>query len=51
VGDLRNRYVWVVLIVTLAFGVIGWVDDYRKVVHRNPKGLVGRRAGSSSGSR
>jgi len=38
-GDLRNHYVWVVLLATLGFGVIGWVDDYRKVVHRNPKGL------------
>ena len=38
-ADLHNRYVWVVLLVTLGFGVIGWVDDYRKVVHRNPKGL------------
>jgi phospho-N-acetylmuramoyl-pentapeptide-transferase len=38
-GDLSNRFVWVVLLVTLAFGAIGWVDDYRKVVHRNPKGL------------
>src|SRR5690242_8229483 len=38
-GDLSNRFVWVVLFVTMAFGVIGWVDDYRKVVHRNPKGL------------
>ena len=38
-GDLSNRFVWVVLIVTVAFGAIGWIDDYRKVVHRNPKGL------------
>jgi phospho-N-acetylmuramoyl-pentapeptide-transferase len=38
-GDLHNHYVWVVLITTLGFGAIGWVDDYRKVVHRNPKGL------------
>ncbi len=38
-GDLYNHYVWVVLFTTLGFGVIGWVDDYRKVVHRNPKGL------------
>jgi phospho-N-acetylmuramoyl-pentapeptide-transferase len=38
-ADLSNRYVWVVLIITLGFGVIGWVDDWRKVVHRNPKGL------------
>ncbi|HEU0282673.1 MAG TPA: phospho-N-acetylmuramoyl-pentapeptide-transferase [Gallionella sp.] len=38
-GDLHNHYVWVALLTTLGFGVIGWVDDYRKVVHRNPKGL------------
>ena len=41
-GDLANRLVWVVLLVTLAFGLVGWVDDYRKVVHRNPKGLSPR---------
>ncbi len=38
-ADLRNRFVWVVLLVTLGFGVVGWIDDYRKVVQRNPKGL------------
>ncbi len=38
-ADLSNRYIWVVLLTTLGFGVIGWVDDYRKVVYRNPKGL------------
>ncbi|MDP1594267.1 MAG: phospho-N-acetylmuramoyl-pentapeptide-transferase [Gallionella sp.] len=38
-GDLHNHYVWVVLFTTMGFGVVGWVDDYRKVVHRNPKGL------------
>jgi phospho-N-acetylmuramoyl-pentapeptide-transferase len=38
-ADLRNRFVWVVLFVTLGFGAIGWVDDYRKVVFKNPKGL------------
>ena len=38
-GDLSNRLLWVVLLVTLAFGIVGWVDDYRKVVERNPKGL------------
>lgn len=37
--DLNNRFVWIVLTVTLAFGVIGWIDDYRKVVRRNSKGL------------
>jgi phospho-N-acetylmuramoyl-pentapeptide-transferase len=42
-ADLRNRYVWVVLAVTLGFGIIGWIDDYRKVVHRNPKGLAARK--------
>ena len=38
-SDLSNPYVWVVLLTTLGYGAIGWVDDYRKVVHRNPKGL------------
>jgi phospho-N-acetylmuramoyl-pentapeptide-transferase len=37
--DLANPFVWVVLFVTVAFGAIGWVDDYRKVVRRDPKGL------------
>ena len=38
-ADLRNHYVWIVLLTTLGFGVVGWIDDYRKIVHRNPKGL------------
>ncbi|HRP97148.1 MAG TPA: phospho-N-acetylmuramoyl-pentapeptide-transferase [Rhodocyclaceae bacterium] len=41
-GDLGNRYVWVTLLVTLGFGAVGWVDDWRKVVHRDPKGLASR---------
>jgi phospho-N-acetylmuramoyl-pentapeptide-transferase len=41
-ADVRNRFVIVVLVVTLGFGWIGWVDDYRKVVQRNPKGLPAR---------
>ncbi|MFZ4538246.1 phospho-N-acetylmuramoyl-pentapeptide-transferase [Propionivibrio sp.] len=41
-ADLSNRYVWVVLIVTLGFGAIGWYDDWRKVVYRDPKGLASR---------
>ena len=41
-ADLSNRLVWVVLCVTIAFGAIGWIDDYRKVVQRNPKGLTAR---------
>jgi phospho-N-acetylmuramoyl-pentapeptide-transferase len=38
-GDLANRYLWITLFVTLSFGMIGWVDDYRKVVEKNSKGL------------
>ncbi|BAN36295.1 phospho-N-acetylmuramoyl-pentapeptide-transferase [Sulfuricella denitrificans skB26] len=38
-ADLKNPYVWVVLVTTIGFGAVGWVDDWRKVVHRNPKGL------------
>ena len=38
-ADLGNRYVWVVLLTTLGFGAIGWVDDYQKVVHNNPRGI------------
>ena len=41
-ADLENRYVWIVLSTTLGFGAVGWVDDWRKVVHRNPKGLSAR---------
>jgi phospho-N-acetylmuramoyl-pentapeptide-transferase len=41
-SDLTNRYVWVVILVTFVFGVIGWVDDYRKLVKRDPKGLIPR---------
>ena len=41
-ADLTNRYVWVVLIVTLGFGAIGWIDDWKKVVYRDPKGLASR---------
>ncbi|MEQ9023173.1 MAG: phospho-N-acetylmuramoyl-pentapeptide-transferase [Pseudomonadales bacterium] len=41
-ADLTNRYVWVVLLVTFGFGAIGFIDDYRKVVFKNPKGLAAR---------
>ena len=41
-ADLANRFVWVVLLITLGLGAVGWVDDYRKVVYRDPKGLPGR---------
>ena len=41
-ADLSNRFVWIVLIVTLGFGAIGWVDDYRKVVYKDPNGMRSR---------
>ena len=41
-ADLNNRFVWVVLFVTVGFGAIGWFDDYRKVVYRNPEGMSSR---------
>ena len=41
-ADLQNRYTWVVLLTTLAFGVVGWIDDYKKLVHKDPKGLIAR---------
>lgn len=41
-ADLGNPLIWIVLWVTIGFGAIGWVDDYRKVVRRNPKGLSAR---------
>jgi len=41
-ADLNNRYVWTVLLVTLSFGVIGFVDDYIKLVRQDPKGLLSR---------
>ena len=41
-ADLSNRFVWIVLAVTLGFGAIGWVDDWRKVVHKDPEGMRSR---------
>jgi phospho-N-acetylmuramoyl-pentapeptide-transferase len=41
-SDLSNRFVWVALLVTLSFGLVGWVDDYRKLVLKDPKGLPAR---------
>ncbi|MBL0150165.1 MAG: phospho-N-acetylmuramoyl-pentapeptide-transferase [Ideonella sp.] len=40
--DWSNRFVWVVMLVTFGFGAVGWVDDYRKVVHKNPEGMSSR---------
>ncbi|WP_395141000.1 phospho-N-acetylmuramoyl-pentapeptide-transferase [Schlegelella aquatica] len=40
--DWTNRFVWIVLLVTLGMGAIGWVDDWRKVVHKNPEGMRSR---------
>ena len=42
-ADWTNRFVWVVLLVTFGFGWIGWADDYKKVVHRDPEGMSSRR--------
>jgi phospho-N-acetylmuramoyl-pentapeptide-transferase len=41
-ADLSNRFIWIVMIVTFGFGAIGWVDDYRKVVRKDPKGMASR---------
>jgi phospho-N-acetylmuramoyl-pentapeptide-transferase len=41
-ADLSNRYVWIVLFVLIAFGLIGWIDDYLKLVKRDPNGLPAR---------
>ncbi len=41
-ADLSNRFVWIVLLVTLGFGAIGWVDDWRKVVNKDPEGMASR---------
>jgi phospho-N-acetylmuramoyl-pentapeptide-transferase len=41
-ADLDNKYVWVVLFVLISFGWIGFVDDYRKVIRKDPKGLIAR---------
>ncbi|MGB8053148.1 MAG: phospho-N-acetylmuramoyl-pentapeptide-transferase, partial [Azonexus sp.] len=38
-GDLTNKYVWTVPVVTLGYGIVGWYDDWKKVVYRDPKGL------------
>ncbi len=41
-ADLSNRYIWVVLAVTLVFGAIGWVDDYKKLIKKQSEGLKAR---------
>ena len=41
-ADLSNRFVWIVMLVTLGFGAIGWVDDWRKVVNKDPEGMRSR---------
>ena len=41
-GDLTNRFIWIVMLVTFGFGAIGWVDDYRKVVYKDPRGMSSR---------
>jgi len=41
-ADLTNRFVWIVMLVTFGFGAIGWVDDWRKVVRKDPEGMPSR---------
>jgi phospho-N-acetylmuramoyl-pentapeptide-transferase len=41
-SDWSNRFVWIVILVTFGFGAIGWVDDWRKVVSKNPEGMSSR---------
>ena len=41
-SDWTNRFVWVVMLVTLGYGAIGWIDDYRKVVYKDPEGMPSR---------
>lgn len=41
-GDLTNRFTWVVMVVTFGYGAVGWVDDYRKVVFKDPNGMSAR---------
>lgn len=46
--DLSNRFVWVVLFVTLGLGAVGWCDDYKKVVHHDPEGMRSRESFSGN---
>jgi len=41
-GNLENKYIWVTLLTTLGFGIVGWIDDYRKLVYKNSDGLAAR---------
>jgi len=41
-ADLSNGFIWLALLVTLGYGLIGWLDDYLKIMRNNPKGLAGR---------
>jgi phospho-N-acetylmuramoyl-pentapeptide-transferase len=41
-ADLSNRYIWAILFTTISFGIIGWVDDYRKLIDKNPRGMGAR---------
>ena len=41
-ADLTNRYIWAILFTTIAFGIVGWIDDYRKLVDKDPRGMGAR---------
>ena len=41
-ADLSNRFIWILMLVTMGFGWVGWADDYRKIVNRDPNGMPSR---------
>ena len=41
-SDLSNRFIWILMLVTMGFGWVGWADDYRKIVNRDPNGMPSR---------
>jgi phospho-N-acetylmuramoyl-pentapeptide-transferase len=41
-GDLSNRFIWLVIFITLSFGLVGWVDDYLKITRKSSEGLIAR---------
>ncbi|PIE47609.1 MAG: phospho-N-acetylmuramoyl-pentapeptide-transferase [Gammaproteobacteria bacterium] len=42
-GDLTNPYIWILMLVMVIFGAVGWADDWLKIKYKNPKGLIARK--------
>ena len=42
-ADLTNPYVWILMVVMVIFGAVGWADDWLKIKYKNPKGLIARK--------